>query len=135
MNASATNILGGQNSTTDKKLRIVKINTILPSPHQTRIFPEGWTKNESTQEMMQSIKENGLFQPPLVRIDKKHIGKYVLVAGERRLRCSKLAGLKEIPIIVIDMSEKEAASVGRRRCNLIKMMNSYLDGKVATGVR
>lgn len=97
----------------EKKLRIIKINSILPSPHQTRIFPPDWEKSESTIEMVQSIKENGLFQPPLVRDGKSSgkIGKYILVAGERRLRCSKLAGLKEIPVIVTELSEKEAAKV------------------------
>ena len=95
---------------TGKKLRRVKISGIIPSPHQTRVFAEGWEELESTREMVQSIRDHGgVFQPPLVR--QSALGKYILIAGERRLRCSRLAGLKEINVIVADISEKEAAKI------------------------
>ena len=56
------------------------------------------------QELADSIKQNGVLQPILVR---KIGGKYQIVAGERRYQASKLAGLKEIPAVVRDIDDKE----------------------------
>jgi ParB family chromosome partitioning protein len=61
---------------------------------------------ESLDEMAVSIKEHGVLQPLLVRpLDN---GKYELVAGERRLRASILAGLERVPVVVRDMDEPVA---------------------------
>ncbi len=97
--------------TPESKLQIINIEAILPSPHQTRIFPKDWEEQQSTQEMVQSIREDGLFQPPLIRTAPDKSEKYYLIAGERRLRCCRLAGLKEIPVILKKVSEKEAAKI------------------------
>lgn len=57
------------------------------------------------QELSQSIKENGLIQPLIVR---KNGDKYELIAGERRLRASKIAGLKSVPVVIRKSTDREA---------------------------
>ena len=82
----------------------ININQIDPSPYQPRKeFDE-----EALKALAESIKEKGVLQPLLVR--KKENG-YELIAGERRLRASKLAGLTEVPVIVKEMSDKEVLEV------------------------
>jgi ParB family chromosome partitioning protein len=57
------------------------------------------------EELAQSIRENGLIQPLIVR---KNGDKYELIAGERRLRASRLAGLKTVPIVIRRSTDREA---------------------------
>ena len=72
----------------------VDINSIIPNSKQPRtVFDE-----DALTELAASIKEVGVLQPPVVR-DLKN-GQYELIMGERRLRASKLAGLKTIPVII-----------------------------------
>ena len=60
---------------------------------------------EELTELAESIRENGIIQPLIVsRVSKK---KYVLVAGERRLRASKMAGLKTVPVVVREISSDD----------------------------
>ena len=81
----------------------IPVNDIRPNPHQPRkSFP--W---EELEELAQSIYQNGLLQPVTVR--ELGGGKYELVAGERRLRASKMAGLAEIPAIVVSVSDEKSA--------------------------
>jgi len=58
------------------------------------------------EELAQSIRENGIIQPLVVR--KTSIGSYELIAGERRLRAAKKAGLKQVPIVVRRSTDREA---------------------------
>jgi hypothetical protein len=74
----------------------VPIDMIIPSPYQ----PRKTFSNSSLIELCQSIKQYGVLQPITVR--KVGNGKYELIAGERRLRASKMAGLTLIPCMVID---------------------------------
>ncbi len=77
------------------------INLIYPNPKQPRtIFNE-----EELAELALSIKEVGVLQPPVVR--KINENKYELIMGERRLRASKLAGLKTIPVIIRKTTDNE----------------------------
>ncbi len=71
----------------------IDINLIDPNPRQPRtVFDQ-----EALQELVASIREIGILQPPVVRI----VGaRYELIMGERRLRAAKLAGLKQIPVII-----------------------------------
>ncbi|MDR0951571.1 MAG: ParB/RepB/Spo0J family partition protein [Oscillospiraceae bacterium] len=79
------------------------IDEIYPSPVQPRKrFPQ-----ESLRELADSIAQYGVINPLTVR---RRSGKFELVAGERRLRASKLAGLTQVPCMVID-ADMEAASV------------------------
>ena len=74
---------------------------ILPNPAQPRkIFRE-----EALEELAQSIRRHGILQPLSVR----RVGlTYELIAGERRLRAAKIAGLTEIPCIIMNMDDKES---------------------------
>ncbi len=79
----------------------VDINLIQPNSRQPRtVFNE-----EQLNELSASIKEVGILQPPVVRALPG--GKYELIMGERRLRASKLAGLKTIPVIVRQTPDNE----------------------------
>lgn len=75
----------------------LKVEEIDPSPHQPRHVFE----HAKLEELAQSIKENGIIQPLIVR---RRDNRYELVAGERRLRASKLAGLTAVPAIVQDFA-------------------------------
>lgn len=72
------------------------INIINPDPNQPRKnFDE-----TALQELADDIKKNGLIQPIVVRDDLEHPGKFIVVAGERRLKAAKMAGLTKIRSIV-----------------------------------
>lgn len=81
----------------------IPVNSIRPNPHQPRKTFE-WGDLE---ELAQSIYQNGLLQPITVR--ELGDGKFELIAGERRLRASKMAGLAAIPSIVVSVSEEKSA--------------------------
>jgi ParB family chromosome partitioning protein len=79
----------------------VDINAIAPNPKQPRtVFDE-----EALAELAASIKEVGVLQPPVVR--DLGSGRYELIMGERRLRATKLAGLKTIPVIIRQSKDNE----------------------------
>jgi len=86
---------------TRSKLRVVPLDEIKPNPEQPRtVF-----STEALGSLAASIKIHGVLQPLVVR---RHDGRYVLIAGERRLRAAALAGLTEVPVVV---REAEEASV------------------------
>lgn len=88
---------------TENKIVELPIIKIRPNKAQPRkLFNEG-----ELTALSQSIAENGILQPLTVR--KITPGEYEVVAGERRLRASALAGLKKVPCIVIKCSDKESA--------------------------
>ena len=72
----------------------VDINLIRANPHQ----PRQYFDSETLAELGESIKEKGVIQPVIIRRDKD--GRIFLVAGERRVRAAKLAGLEKIPAIL-----------------------------------
>lgn len=82
----------------------IPVNDIRPNPYQ----PRRSFDQEALDELATSIKNYGVFQPIIV---KKSIKGYDLVAGERRLRASKLAGLDTIPAIVKDFSDEEMREI------------------------
>jgi len=75
------------------------LEALVPSPQPRRRF-------ENLEALAQSIREKGVLQPLLVR--PLGDGRYAIVAGERRYRAAKMAGLAEVPVRVLDLSEKEA---------------------------
>lgn len=79
----------------------VDINSILPNSKQPRTYFD----EDSLNELAASIKEVGVMQPPVVRDIGN--GRYELIMGERRLRASKLAGLKTIPVILRASADNE----------------------------
>lgn len=83
---------------------LVKITAVEPNRKQPRkTFDE-----DSLQELSDSIKQVGLIQPILVQDRKDH---YEIIAGERRWRAAKMAGLKEVPVIIRDYSEQEIMEI------------------------
>ncbi|MDR3187525.1 MAG: ParB/RepB/Spo0J family partition protein [Holosporaceae bacterium] len=92
----------------DRNSNVVKVdpNRVRQNPFQPRqIFNE-----ESLNSLAESIKRKGILQPILV-IKSDDGDDYQLVAGERRLRASKIAGLDEIPAIVVDLCEKDQLEI------------------------
>lgn len=83
----------------------IPVDKILPNPFQPRKNFDG----PALEEMSQSIKQYGILQPITVR--KVSPTLYELVAGERRLRAAKHAGLEKIPAIVVEMSDSDSAAV------------------------
>lgn len=82
----------------------VDVNLLFPSSFQPRKdFDE-----EALNALVESVKEKGVLQPLLVR---KKNGRFEIIAGERRWRASKLAGLQTVPVIVKDMDDKEVLEV------------------------
>lgn len=73
----------------------VDIDAIVPNPHQ----PRGEMNDESLEELTESIREHGVLQPLLVSVSGSD-GMYQLVAGERRLRAARKAGLARVPVVV-----------------------------------
>ncbi|HSM25806.1 MAG TPA: ParB/RepB/Spo0J family partition protein [Anaerolineaceae bacterium] len=80
----------------------LSIDLILPNPHQPRTIME----EDDLQELAESIREHGIIQPLLV-IPANENGEYVLIAGERRLRAAKIAGLNKVPVIFRQASDQE----------------------------
>lgn len=92
-----------ENATTNE-IQDIPINEIRPNPYQ----PRKSFNEEALRELSESIKNHGVFQPIIV---KKGIRGYNLIAGERRLRASKMAGLDKIPAIVKDFSDDEMREI------------------------
>lgn len=88
----------------DHEVVELDIKNIKPNPYQPRKFFD----EEALKELSDSIKENGVFQPILVR--QSIIG-YEIISGERRYRASKLAGLSTIPAIVYDFDDQQMMEV------------------------
>lgn len=91
-------------TSSDRKVVFLKLDDILPNRFQPRIkFDE-----EALNELSQSIKEHGVLSPITVR----PLGnKYEIVAGERRYKAATMAGLTDIPAMVINMTDKESAEI------------------------
>ena len=85
----------------DNAITSVSISLIEPNRNQ----PRTQFDDEKISELSQSIKQNGVIQPILVTpLDN---GGYRIVAGERRWRAARLAGLKEVPVYVKELTEKQ----------------------------
>ncbi|MCF7944623.1 MAG: ParB/RepB/Spo0J family partition protein [Spirochaetia bacterium] len=102
----------------------VKVSMVDPNPNQPR---KGFSE-ESMQELASSIKEQGILQPILV---EKAGNRYTIVAGERRFRAAKEAGLEEIPVIIKTLSEEQKLEVAlieniqRENLNPIEESKAY----------
>ena len=112
----------------------IEIKKISESKSQARTYFDP----KKLEELSESIKKSGVLQPIIVQ----QVGNesYQLIAGERRLRASRLAGLKTIPCIVKDVSDRDAAVLGlvenvqRSQLNTIEEALGYKSLKEAHGL-
>lgn len=110
--------------TTDRVISI-PVEDVSPNPYQ----PRTQLDTESLQELAASISEKGVVQPIIVR--SMGDDKYEVIAGERRLRASKLAGISEVPAIVREVDDAEAVALAiteniqREDLNAIELARAY----------
>lgn len=110
--------------TPSEEIKMVKLDELRSNPYQPRkVFDE-----EALKELALSIKEHGVFQPIII---KKSIKGYEIIAGERRVKASKMAGLEEIPAIIRDFSDNEMMEIAllenlqRENLNAIEESTAY----------
>jgi ParB family chromosome partitioning protein len=113
-------------SATKDEIVELNLNELRANPYQPRkVFDEG-----ALQELTDSIKEYGVFQPIIV---KRSIRGYEIIAGERRVRASRNAGLKTIPAIIRDFSDEQMMQIAllenlqRENLTSIEEANAYKD--------
>ena len=83
----------------------IDINKIFPNPNQ----PRKHFDEEALQELSSSIKLHGLIQP--IVINKSDDDKYMIIAGERRWRASKMVGLEKVPVVIKNYTEKQVQEI------------------------
>ena len=88
----------------DNDSMLVKINLIKSNDEQ----PRKSFDDEKIMELAESIKSNGIIQPLILRKDKNE---YIIVAGERRWRAAKSIGVKEVPAIVMELTDKQVLEI------------------------
>lgn len=89
---------------TEEEIKDIPVSEIRPNPYQ----PRKTFNEEALRELAESIKNYGVFTPVIV---KKSIKGYDLIAGERRLRASKLAGMETIPAIIKDFNDDQMREI------------------------
>ena len=99
------NSIAEENTNTEEGVKGIKISLIDPKKDQ----PRKYFDKEALEELASSILEHGLLQPILVR--EYGDGRYQIITGERRFRASKLAGLTEIPALVVEKDDVTAAQL------------------------
>ena len=75
---------------------------------RNKFQPRKYFSKENLEELTHSIKERGVIQPIIVRPNNSEEGKYEIIAGERRWLASQSAGLHEVPIVVLDVSDEKS---------------------------
>ena len=114
---------------TKSKTNITKLS--INDVKRNRLQPRKVFNKESLEELTNSIKENGVIQPIIVRSDKSLEGKFEIIAGERRWLASQNAGLNEIPVIILDIDDEKSLefaiveNVQRQDLNAIEEAQGY----------
>jgi ParB family chromosome partitioning protein len=114
-----------ENFTSSDNINKIPIKSIVPNPNQPRFYFD----EDNLKELSKSIKEHGVIQP--IVVTRINDDKYELIAGERRLQASKLAGLKEIPAIIRLATNREklelalVENVQRHNLNSIEEARAY----------
>lgn len=103
---------------------LLNINQVEPNPNQ----PRKRFNEDKLQELADSIKVHGIIQPLVVQ---KEGDRYIIIAGERRWRAARLAGVKEVPVVIRDFTEQELYEVAlieniqRQDLDPIEEANAY----------
>ena len=114
---------------TKSKTNITKLS--INDVNRNRLQPRKVFNKESLEELTNSIKENGVIQPIIVRSDKSSAGKFEIVAGERRWLASQNAGFHEIPVVVLNVDDEKSLefaiveNVQRQDLNAIEEAQGY----------
>ena len=114
---------------TQKKVETNKIP--IKDLSRNKFQPRKNFNKESLEELTNSIREQGVIQPIIVRPDKTNDGKYEIIAGERRWLASQNAGLHEIPVVILDVDDNKSLefaiveNVQRQDLNPIEEAKSY----------
>ena len=104
--------LFGDEKPKDKAQEISKSNTVSISDLSRNPYqPRQHFSEQKLEELANSIKQNGVIQPIAVRQSKSDINKYEIVAGERRWLAAQRAGLHEIPVNILELSDLESLEV------------------------
>jgi len=118
-------LLGDTKSNTNiTKLKIYDVK-------RNKFQPRKVFNQESLQELTNSIKQNGVIQPIIVRKDKNLVGKFEIIAGERRWLASQNAGLHEIPVVILDVNDEKSLefaiveNIQRKDLNVIEEAQGY----------
>lgn len=90
----------------DAGVSTLPLREIEPDPEQ----PRKHFDQDALNQLAASITENGLLQPIAVRPKKLGTG-YIIIAGERRWRAARLAGLDEVPVLIKDVTDEQAAAL------------------------
>lgn len=89
---------------TNEEIIDIDLDELRPNPYQPRkVF-----NDEALNDLAESIKEHGVFQPIIV---KKSIKGYEIIAGERRVRASRLAGLKKVPALIRNLNDEQMMEI------------------------
>lgn len=88
-------------------IEMIELNRLFPGKYQ----PRRTFKPEELSDLIASIQTKGVLQPLLVRLRPGSSDTYEIIAGERRWRASKEAGIREVPVIIKDFSDKETLEV------------------------
>ena len=114
---------------TSKKIETNKI--AIKDLIRNKFQPRKNFNKENLAELTNSIREQGVIQPIVVRPDKTNDGKYEIIAGERRWLASQNAGLHEIPVVILDVDDNKSLefaiveNVQRQDLNPIEEAKSY----------
>lgn len=102
-----SSLLSSAAESSSEEPRKLALTQLVPGKHQPRkVFD-----NNALEELAVSIKNQGVIQPLLVRLLPGMPQRYEIVAGERRWRAARMAGLTEVPVIVTEYDDKEAMTV------------------------
>jgi ParB family chromosome partitioning protein len=112
-----------------KKINTNKIS--IKDINRNKLQPRKYFDKLALQELTNSIKEQGVIQPIVVRPDKSSDGKYEIIAGERRWLASQNAGLHEVPVVILDIDDVKSLefaiveNVQRQDLNPIEEAKGY----------
>ena len=95
-------IPGGGNALTENGVMLVSVDLVFPNPRQ----PRSMMHPEELQDLTASIREHGVLQPLIVTPGDMQ-GRYILIAGERRLQAARLAGLAAVPVLVRQATDQQ----------------------------
>lgn len=96
-----------ENTEVNQILNKVSLSDVSRNPYQ----PRQNFREDKLEELSNSIKKNGIIQPIAVRINNSGSTKYEIIAGERRWLAAQRAGLHEIPVTILDLSDAESLEV------------------------